>query len=215
MRSINRRHSTEEFNVWPSFTDVVTGIFLFLIFVFIILIIQQFLYSVRLSELEKFLGTLEEEMGALQKEFSKESGIGVDVKQGRIILPEQILFDFGSSVIKPSSEKKLKRVGELLKKALDRQKDLLYVSIDGHTDSFGSYEYNLDLGSKRATAVLNFLTYNAEINPMVYDISANTFGEYKPADGEPYQDNRVLEKNRRIEIRIIPKFDRLLQRLKQ
>lgn len=212
MRDSVRRYISEDFNVWPSFTDVITGIFLFLIFVLIILIMQQFLYSVRLAELERFLGTFEEDMKALEKEFGKESGISVDVKQGRIVLQEQVLFDFGKSNIKPESRRRLRKLGEVLKGILDRQKDLLAVSIDGHTDNVGTYEFNLKLGSDRAIAILEFLNYQGGIDPGKYDISANTYGEYRPVIY--HRDEHAEMKNRRIEIHILPKFDLLLRLLR-
>lgn len=216
MRNSVRRHNSEDFNVWPSFTDVITGIFLFLLFVFIILIIQQNLYSMRLSELEQFLGTLSEEMDALGREFgekSEESGISVNVEEGRIVLQERVLFDFGKSYIKPNSKERLRRLGVGLRNILDRHPDLLAISIDGHADNVGTYRFNLELGSERAISVLDFLQHSAGIDPMNYDISANTYGEYRPVISYRYE--RAEPKNRRIEIRIIPKFDRLLKKLKE
>jgi len=297
-RAIRSYGESDEFNIWPSFADVVTGIFLFLIFVFILLIIQQFFYSIRLSELERFLGTIEKEMKSLEKEFVKEEGggISVDVKQGRIVLEQKVLFEFDSADVKPDKQEMLWRLGESLRGVLDRLPGLLAVSIDGHTDNVGGYMYNLRLGSRRAIAVLNVLTgllfqasseFKEELNkryvprglvqefrnngillsrgsyvsvekrdrrwlitdsdndrrylierelerendkqkhklyvylrdhprvisPEEYDISANTYGEYEPINR--YSVEKADEQNRRIEIRIIPKFDQLLQKLEE
>lgn len=215
MRNLHRRSSDEEFNIWPAFTDVITGIFLFMIFVFIILVMQHFFYAVRLSELEKFLGKLKEEMDALEREFGEESNISIDVEQGRIVLEEQVLFDFGKANLKPESRGKLEKLGRHLKGVMDRQPDLLSISIDGHTDNVGGDIYNLELGANRAIAVLHFLTDDLYVgmDPRKYDVYASTHGEYRPV--KTYTKETQDKLNRRIEIRIIPKFDRLLNLLKE
>lgn len=283
MKRISRKHDSEEFNIWPSYTDLVIGIFLFMMFIFIILILQQFSYSVRLAKLERFLGKLENEMDALEKEFGAGGVVKVDTRAGRIVLQEKILFDFGKADIKPESWDMLKSIGESLRGILERQPDFLTISIDGHTDNVGGYDYNLRLGSDRAAAVLDLLrgflfkvdlgyqndlrsgsisnrlrqqfidhniplSQNATVSfnnnqwtindpqssrsyiakeeekklgfyfgdytgldPMKYDISANTYGEYRPVTSYSWE---FPDQNRRIEIRVVPKFSGIIEMIR-
>ena len=87
--------------------------------------------------------------------------VAIDANTGSLRLSSNIFFDKGSAKLKESSKKELKKVfinyiGALIsnnniKKHLDR------ISIEGHTDSDGSYIYNLGLSQKRAYAVMNYL----------------------------------------------------------
>ncbi|RLA72259.1 MAG: hypothetical protein DRG78_24065 [Epsilonproteobacteria bacterium] len=87
--------------------------------------------------------------------------VEIDSKSGSLRLSSNILFDKGSSVLKESSKVELEKlfinyIGALIsnkniKHYLDR------ISIEGHTDSDGSYLYNLELSQKRAYSVMNYL----------------------------------------------------------
>ena len=59
-----------------------------------------------------------------------------------------IFFDTDKADIKPESEPTLKEIAELL---TDDPK--LAVIVVGHTDNQGTFDYNLDLSSRRAQAV--------------------------------------------------------------
>jgi outer membrane protein OmpA-like peptidoglycan-associated protein len=59
-----------------------------------------------------------------------------------------ILFDFDQAEIKPESEPTLSEIAKLL-----TDDPSLAVLVVGHTDNAGSFDYNLDLSSRRAAAV--------------------------------------------------------------
>ena len=63
-----------------------------------------------------------------------------------------ILFDFDKADIKPKSEPTLKEIAKLLTDDPE-----LAVLVVGHTDNAGSFEYNLDLSARRASAVRDAL----------------------------------------------------------
>jgi outer membrane protein OmpA-like peptidoglycan-associated protein len=70
-----------------------------------------------------------------------------------ILMPTDLLFEYDSAILKPEAAATLSKLGTLIKKnaqALFR--------IEGHTDSFGTDEYNLQLSLKRADAVKVWLT---------------------------------------------------------
>ena len=63
-------------------------------------------------------------------------------------MPGGALFEYDSYDLRPESLNELKKLGELI----TRNPNATF-SIEGHTDSFGSPEYNLQLSEKRAESV--------------------------------------------------------------
>jgi chemotaxis protein MotB len=87
--------------------------------------------------------------------------VTIDPNSGSLRLSSSILFDKGSAKLKNSAKKELKylfinyigalRANKNIKNQIDR------IIIEGHTDSDGSYLYNLNLSQQRAYAVMNYL----------------------------------------------------------
>ena len=130
--------------------------------------------------------------------------IDIDKKTGSLRLASNILFGSGEATLKPEAKVELKKAfeeyigtlvtNENIKPHLDK------IIIEGHTDSVGSYIYNLNLSQKRALAVMEYLltldfTKKHNIQPLM------------TASGRAYQDaimvDGVEDKNasRRIEIK--------------
>ena len=64
----------------------------------------------------------------------------------------RINFAFNSAVIPSAHFSQLDRVADLL-----RQEPALSLAVEGHTDAFGSAEYNIELSHRRAVAVVRYL----------------------------------------------------------
>lgn len=87
--------------------------------------------------------------------------INIDKKSGALRLASNILFDKGSSELKEESKTELRGAfeeyigalvsNEAIRPHLDR------IVIEGHTDSDGTYLYNLKLSQERALAVMHYL----------------------------------------------------------
>jgi outer membrane protein OmpA-like peptidoglycan-associated protein len=109
---------------------------------------------------------------------------------GRIIT-HGILFDSGSDRIKGESYKTLANIGQLLADDAD-----LRLSIEGHTDSDGAEDYNLDLSNRRAQAVRTYLidTYGIDANRL----EAKGWGETEPIDTNASPEGKA--NNRRVEL---------------
>ena len=94
------------------------------------------------------------------------NSIQIDEKSGAIKFSSNILFDQASSVLKEDSKKELKNT---LKKYLSTlledkeiRKNIESITIEGHTNSDGTYLSNLALSQQRAQAVMQFL-YDSNI----------------------------------------------------
>ena len=69
-----------------------------------------------------------------------------------ILMPTDLLFEYDSDVLKPQAAETLAKLGSLIKK-----NELASFRIEGHTDSFGSDDYNMKLSMRRAEAVKTWL----------------------------------------------------------
>lgn len=78
---------------------------------------------------------------------------------GRVAL-YGLFFASDSSKIKPASKSTLNEIAKFLK-----QKSQLKLLVVGHTDSQGSFEYNLKLSRRRAHAVVDALVDNYGVDP--------------------------------------------------
>ena len=104
-----------------------------------------------------------------------------------------IFFDFNSDELDPDSEPELNRALKLL-----RENPGLRIEIQGHADSIGTEEYNLDLSHRRAMAVLRWLV---DHGIDVKRLEAEGYGEAAPAADNVSEEGR--RKNRRTEFHII------------
>jgi OmpA-OmpF porin, OOP family len=107
---------------------------------------------------------------------------------------KNVFFDFDKSDLKNESVAELKRVVKLIEEYPD-----LHFQLEGHTDSYGSDEYNQALSERRVNAVKDFLLANG--TPPGRITGAIGFGELKPIDTNETDEGRA--NNRRVELRIV------------
>lgn len=69
------------------------------------------------------------------------------------------------------------------------------IRLEGHADERGTREYNLALGERRGTAVLNYLIVNGASRNQIESVS---YGEERPA--QRGQGESAMQQNRRVEI---------------
>lgn len=106
-----------------------------------------------------------------------------------------VLFETNSYEISPEYQKTL---DQLIEK-LNTSREFPKLTITGHTDSVGSYEYNLDLSRKRAEAVKHYFIQNG--------ISAEKLEVVGESYSDPVAENSTesgRSMNRRAEITFSP-----------
>jgi outer membrane protein OmpA-like peptidoglycan-associated protein len=103
-----------------------------------------------------------------------------------------ILFNYGKSTIMAESYEVLNEIVKILEEYPSAK-----FTIEGHTDSIGSYGLNKSLSEKRAQSVKNFLVDNGIDSSR---LTAIGYGERKPIATNMYKDGRA--KNRRVEINL-------------
>ncbi len=109
-----------------------------------------------------------------------------------VTLKNDILFDYGKSTLSPKSKETLDKAVELLNKLPNRS-----LVVEGHTDSSGSDEFNMELSEKRAKAVYDYmLAQGLDIKSVSY----KGYGETRPVADNSTKEGRIA--NRRVEFRI-------------
>lgn len=115
--------------------------------------------------------------------------------EGVIIEFKDVYFKYDSALLTKTAKKKLNKISTILKNYKDYN-----VIIKGHTDNFGSKEYNQKLSEKRALNVLKYLLKEKAFN--IKQGSYKGYGEEKPIADNSTKEGR--QKNRRVEIFINP-----------
>ena len=81
-------------------------------------------------------------------------------KTAPILLPTDLLFDYDSATLRPAAVDSLQKLADLI----ERNPRSNFI-IEGHTDSFGTPEYNARLSTARAESVKEWLVADASIDP--------------------------------------------------
>ncbi|MEL7450903.1 MAG: OmpA family protein, partial [Pseudomonadota bacterium] len=132
----------------------------------------------RFSEIEAMFGANEAEL------FTQ----GQDV----IVRPIGLVFRSGSAQIDSQYFDILRKIQDAIRVFPESP-----VSIEGHTDSFGSDEVNLRISEERAEAVRQYLLANMrDVDPSMID--ATGYGETNPVANNETADGRA--RNRRIDV---------------
>ena len=105
-----------------------------------------------------------------------------------------VTFDTNSAVLRPGLYSEINRVAGIL-----NQYPNTFVRVEGHTDSRGSSEYNMDLSIRRANAVKNLLLQRGVVDGRIEIVG---FGETMAVATNNTEAGR--QKNRRVEIKIAP-----------
>ncbi len=82
-------------------------------------------------------------------------------KTAPILLPTDLLFGYNEAELRPEAVGSLRKLAELMQ----RNPNATFI-IEGHTDNFGTPEYNLDLSKARAESVKAWLAEVAGIDPL-------------------------------------------------
>ena len=129
-----------------------------------------------------------------QLAYTESASIQRQAETLAVTFKSDVLFDVGSSAIKPGGMTELNRVAQVL-----TQYPQTTILIAGHTDSTGAEDMNQRLSEQRALSVKNTL-----VGQGVDGMHMNTigFGESKPIADNNTQAGQQL--NRRVEITITP-----------
>lgn len=110
------------------------------------------------SELQDIVGIRTDIIGELQNRFSN-STMKVDPQTGSITFSSDVLFRYNSAKLTSDSKESLQEIIPLYLDVLLQDAYRPYIAeiiIEGHTDTDGSYQSNMELSYNRANAVAKF-----------------------------------------------------------
>jgi outer membrane protein OmpA-like peptidoglycan-associated protein len=116
------------------------------------------------------------------------------LKKGEAIILRMVGLNFesGKATINPEYDTLLSKLHEAINIFSDTS-----VYIEGHTDSFGGDEFNLDLSRERAVSVRTYLLDNFPVDQKI-TITATGYGETQPIGNNETIEGR--KNNRRIDV---------------
>ena len=171
----------------------------------------------KINELQEMINTQNEKVQALLNNvknalmgFSSDE-LSVHEKDGKVYvaMSDKLLFQSGSAQVDKRGKEALAKLADVLIKQTD-----IDVMIEGHTDTKPintvQFKDNWDLSVIRATSVVRILTKDYKINPL--QIQPSGRGEFIPVATNETVEGR--SKNRRTEIIISPKLEKLFDLLK-
>ncbi len=148
-------------------------------------------------------------------------GAKVDKTTGDIILDSQLMFESGRDTISPSGQAQLQRIIPVYLSVLMRAeyKDYLAeIIIEGHTDSKGSYMFNLELSQNRALEVAKFAleipTLNTQQRQLLMQILTAKGRSYSNPILNP-DGSENMDASRRVEIKFRLKDTEMIQRMNE
>jgi OOP family OmpA-OmpF porin len=112
----------------------------------------------------------------------------VTLKDGRLGLPGNIVYETGKAIIKPESEPTL----NALKDWMDQNKNFTRIRIEGHTDNVGKSADNSKLSQDRAAAVVKWLSDHGINKDRCLAVG---FGDSKPIADNKTDDGRTAARN--------------------
>ncbi|EGK8097562.1 OmpA family protein [Campylobacter lari] len=163
----------------------------------------------------KELGLIKENtIKNLQAKF--DTNITLDSNTGAIVLPSEVLFDTNSFTLKVQAKENLKTILTQYFDNILKDENILNsienIVIEGHTDSAGSYIYNLDLSQKRAYAVMSFI-HSFYKDPRLQKLlmaSGRSYSDVIMKDGKEDK-----EASRRIEIKFNVNTNNALEKVEK
>jgi len=172
----------------------------------------------KINELEKLLTDQKTKSEALRDAIKKAltdfsaGELSVYTKDGKVYvsMSDKLLFKSGSTTVESKGVDALGKLSDVIKKNPDIQ-----VNIEGHTDNVpyisnsGLIKDNWDLSLMRSSSVLHILTEKYKVNSV--QVIASGRGEFFPIENNSTPEGKA--RNRRTEIILAPKVDKLLNLL--
>ena len=177
------------------------------------------------QELQDIVGIRTDIIGALQSAFSN-SSMKVDAQTGSITFSSDVLFRYNSASLTADSKETLKNIIPMYLDVLLQdqfREHTAEIIIEGHTDTHGSYQSNMELSYARANAVADFCLNKrnglseAKIEQLQKILTVNGKSWSSPVyqkDVSGDDTNEVdMPASRRVEIKFRLKEDEMIEKI--
>lgn len=172
------------------------------------------------GELQNIVGIRTDIIHSLQNIFD-ESSMKVDAQTGSITFSSDVLFRYNSSTLTAQSQKTLKQVIPMYLSVLLQEQYRDYIAeiiIEGHTDTDGTYQSNMELSYNRAYAVASFCLKEKnglnkqQIEQLKHILTVNGRSYSDPVYAQ--NSNAIdMAASRRVEIKFRLKEDEMIEKI--
>lgn len=180
----------------------------------------QLALTTQQQQLDDLLGVRTAIIRELSRALSAASvGAKVDPGSGDIIMDSQLMFQSGSAAMSASGMEQLTKLIPVYLEVLMRPEYKNYVAeiiIEGHTDSKGSYMFNLELSQSRALSVAKYAlempSLNTEQRALLQKILTAKGRSYSNPITNP-DGTENMDASRRVELKFRLKDTEMIQRM--
>lgn len=183
---------------------------------------MQLAMTAQQRQIDDLLGVRTQIIQELSRSFAQSKlDVKVNPDTGDIMLDSQLMFQTGSDILLPSGQAQLSRLIPVYLGVLMRPEYEAYVAeivIEGHTDSKGSYLFNLQLSQDRALGVASYCLELPGLTP----IQQQKLQAILTAKGRSYSDrifnpdgSENMDASRRVEIQFRLKDSEMIQKMNQ
>lgn len=173
-------------------------------------------------QIDDLLGLRTEIIKELSLSMSQAAlGVKVDPSTGDIILDSQLMFESGRDLISASGQEQLAKLIPVYVSVLTRPEYVDFVAeiiIEGHTDSKGSYLFNLELSQNRALSVAKFClelgSLSAEQRALLTQILTAKGRSFSNLIRNP-DGTENMDASRRVEIKFRLKDTEMIQKMNE
>ncbi len=181
---------------------------------------QEILLNNQQRQIDELLGVRTDIIRELSQSFAANNiAVKVNTATGDIVLDSQLMFETGSDVISAAGQAELSKLIPVYLSVLLRPEYKPYVAevtVVGHTDSKGSYLFNLELSQNRA---LKVATYCLQL-PQLTGEQRQLLQEIITAKGRSFSDRIMnpdgtenMDASRRVEIQFRLKDSEMIQKM--
>lgn len=174
------------------------------------------------KELQDIVGIRTDIIGALQSAFNN-SSMKVDAQTGSITFSSDVLFRYNSATLTTDSKETLREIIPMYLDVLLQDQFRGYIAeiiIEGHTDTDGGYQSNMELSYARANAVADFCLdkrnglSEIKIEQLQKLLTVNGKSWSNPVYKAGGSENNVdMAASRRVEIKFRLKEDEMIEKI--
>lgn len=224
-RRRTRPEAAEQPNFWASYSDLMAALLLVFVLLLIVALfhysestrIKQEVLAQQETRLKSFHELQRRLIGNLEKEMADEPVL-IDPETGVLRIGTGILFGEGESQLRAEGAQRLQRIFEAYIRVVlnDEFRDLVrQIEIEGHTNTNGTYLFNLELSQRRALTVMKELLAQPGVESHVLQQIVMAGGR---SYSQPILNAQGVEdsvKSRRIEIHLRLKESELFRDIYQ
>ena len=185
---------------------------------------QQEELDAQQEEIDRIIGVKADLIETLKDQFEETSlKVSVDSDTGAITLDASILFESGEFALTESGEELLTEFLPIYISVLmspDFRDNVSEIIIEGHTDTEGTYEYNLELSQQRALAVAYFCLEAEEY--LLDEEGLNALRSILTANGRSFSDPVYdangeidMDASRRVEFKFRLNDEQMIQQMSE